>query len=217
MNVYDAVFKTNHTISIPNPYTISAPYPSQQLYHKGEALHFGITLFGNACEYQEEIIDAARHMCHGKLENCIMEQAQVVYDRIWSDQGAKSIPRADQLTIHFITPTEFFSAQKPVKEVNWNMFSDILFGRICDVIEHYTTGEFVIPYALVARKPHVTAQYHLETINFQTNKQPICAVLGKVEYKGEVTRYLTYIDLGSQLHIGKKTTRGCGEYWFEIS
>ncbi|MDR0221894.1 MAG: CRISPR system precrRNA processing endoribonuclease RAMP protein Cas6, partial [Lachnospiraceae bacterium] len=40
--------------------------------------------------------------------------------------------------------------------------------------------------------------------------------VGTVSYFGDVTRYLPYIDLGSQIHIGKKTTRACGEYVFEI-
>jgi hypothetical protein len=211
---YDAVFKTGHTTSVPNPYTISIPYPAKERYHKGEALHFGITLFGDACEYREEIEAAVRHMCHGKLENCVLEEAELIYDRIWSDNGANTIPQADHIVIHFITPTELISEQKSVKEVEWNIFIDSLFGRICDVIGNYTAGEFVIPYALFARKQQIMAQYRLETIRFQTNKQPICGVVGEVEYKGDVTRYLPYIDLGSQLHIGKKTTRGCGEYWF---
>jgi hypothetical protein len=39
---------------------------------------------------------------------------------------------------------------------------------------------------------------------------------GEVTYKRYVTRHLPYFDLESQLHIGKKTTRGCGEYWFRL-
>ena len=41
-------------------------------------------------------------------------------------------------------------------------------------------------------------------------------IVGSVRYKGDITKYLPYIDLGSQIHIGKKTTRGCGEYEFEF-
>lgn len=34
--------------------------------------------------------------------------------------------------------------------------------------------------------------------------------------EGDLKRYLSYIEMGSNLHIGKKTTYGFGQYEYEI-
>ncbi|MDR1193119.1 MAG: CRISPR system precrRNA processing endoribonuclease RAMP protein Cas6 [Peptococcaceae bacterium] len=155
-------------------------------------------------------------MCAGKLSNCVLEGGGLDYDRMWSDNGAETIPRCEELTINFLTPTEILSGKEPIREVDFNTLIDSLFGRIGGIIDNYTEGEFVIPYSLFARRPFVKAEYNLRPINFQTSGQPIYGFLGAVRYLGDVTRYLPYIDLGSQIHMGKKTTRACGEYSFEI-
>jgi hypothetical protein len=215
-SAYKQMFKVNSANSIPNPYTISVSYPSKGSYQKGDGMWFSVTLFGNACDLDGEVGKAVKNMCGGKLENCFLERDELLYDSVWSDGISGNIPHADCVTIHFLTPTEVVSSQKSVKEMDWNMFMDLLFGRICDVIGNYTDEEFVLPYALVARRPQVLAEYRLKAIRFQTNGQPIHGIMGSIRYTGDVTRYLPYIDLGSHLHIGKKTTRACGEYRYEI-
>ncbi len=213
---YGYVFKTKAEASVPNPFVISAPYPSKELYGRGDTLSFFITLLGNAANYAADITAAVQEMCHGKLENCVCEAVELLYDRVWSDAGAESIPHCDALTVNFVTPAEILSGKEPVKELEFSMFIDSLFGRISGVIDHYTDGQFVIPYTLMANKPRVQAAFDVKEIKLQTNQQPISGFTGTVKYYGNVTRYLPYIDLGSQLHIGKKTTRACGEYRFEI-
>jgi len=213
---YREVFKTENADSIPNPYTISVPYPSKVNYKKGDVLTFDVILFGKACEFSDEVATAVKHMCRGKLENCLPCGDELIYDRVWSDAGAESIPDTGSLTIFFKTPTEFLSSHEPVWKIDWNTFVDILFGRICDIIGNYTESEFVLPYPLIARRPFVTADYSLTPVHLIVGTIPINGVLGSVKYTGNVTRYLPYIDLGSQIHIGKKTTLACGEYSFEI-
>jgi hypothetical protein len=213
---YERMFKINSAESIPNPYTISVPYPSKVCYKKDDALAFEITLFGLACEFGDDVTAAARDMCKGKLENCVTDGHELIYDREWSDAGAESMPYCGELTVHFLTPTEIHSGKEPLMEIDFNTFIDSLFGRISDIIGNYTDGELVIPYSLVARRPFVQAEYNLKSVEFKTSGQPIRAVTGRIKYSGDVTRYLPYIDLGSQTHIGKKTTRACGEYSFEI-
>jgi hypothetical protein len=214
--VYERVFKIEAAESVPNPYAISALYPSEMRYKAGDALSFSLTLFGDACDYSADFETAAKEMCRGKLENCIFRACETEYDRVWSDSGAESIPPRDEIRIKFVTPTEILSGKQPVREVAFETFIDSLLGRIGGIIDNYTDAEFVIPYALIAKKPFVAAEYDLEPIDFQTSGQPINGFWGTVRYTGGITRYLPYIDLGSQLHIGKKTTRSCGEYSFEI-
>jgi hypothetical protein len=209
---YERVFKVKAAESVPNPYAISVPFAPETRYKAGEALRFALTLFGNACVYGEAFVAAARDMCRGRLANCVFDGWELEFDRVWSDAGAESIPPADAITVRFLTPAEIQNGRPTLTELTFEMFIDSLFGRIGNIIDHYTDGEFVLPYALIMRKPFVTAEYDLKPAIFQTNGQPINGVLGNVTYTGNITRYLPYIDLGSQIHIGKKTTRACGEY-----
>ena len=230
--VYDAVFKVVEGESVPNPFVISAPYPCKDKYRAGkivkyragesveykagERLEFFITLFGSACAYDKDIVDAASLMCRGKLAGAVLFDVRCEYSRTWSDSNADTIPFCDALMIEFITPTELLSSKQPVYEPDFSAFIDSLLGRISAIIDNYGENEFIIPYSLIARKPKVSAKYELEQILIHSNSHPISGFIGGIDYFGDVTRYLPYIDLGSQLHLGKKTTRSCGEYVFSI-
>ena len=215
-DAYSNVFKVSSDASVPNPYAISAPYPSKGKYTAGDELSFNITLFGNAASYTPEILTAAACMCRGKFQNAICHNRSLVYDTEWSDNGADSIPHCDTLIVQFLSPTEILNNKEPVTELSFSAFIDSLFGRIGGIIDNYTDSQFIIPYSLIADKPFVRAEYDLKSINLETNSQPIQSFIGTIRYYGDVTRYLPYIDLGSQLHICKKTTRSCGEYTYEI-
>jgi len=192
------------------------PYPCNEEYKAGDILSFYITLFGTACSFEKEVIDAAKYMCEGKLAHAQLAEYKQVYNRIWSDEGAEHIPYCNTLTVNFLTPTEIFIQGKAASQINFDLFIDRLFGRISVIIDHFGKSEFVLPYNLIANKPLIKAEYDLNMVRFNTSGQPITGVCGNVRYSGDVTRYLPYVDLGSQVHIGKKTTRACGEYAFVI-
>ena len=213
---YDAIYKIESSESVPNPFVISAPYPSRGMYSVGDTLDFSVTLFGSACCYEEETIGAVRSMCNGKLAGASLASAECEYSREWSDLGAEGIPAYDAVTICFVSPTEMLSGKQPVLEPDFSTFIDRLFGRVSAICDTYGESEFVVPYSLVARKPLVRAEYSLKPVSINSNNQPISGFIGKVSYFGDIARYLPYIDLGSQMHIGKKTTRSCGEYYFVI-
>jgi hypothetical protein len=215
--VYEAVFKVAGGESTPNPFTISAPYPGKESYHIGENMDFSLTLFGSACVYEDEIINAAKLMCNGKLSHAKLTATELEYSREWSDAGAESITPCNFLRLQFISPTQILSGKVSVYAPDFGMFIDSLLGRISAITDNYGEKEFTIPYSLIARKPFVRAEYDTKRLLITTNKQPIGGFVGTICYLGDVTRYLPYIDLGSQLHLGKKTTRSCGEYTFEIS
>jgi hypothetical protein len=215
-DVYGRVFKVDGAESAPNPFVISAAYPSKGEYGVGDELAFFITLFGSACEFEKEVAGTVRFMCEGRLAHAESAEIEPVYAREWSDDGAASISHCDALTVNFLTPTEILSGNRTATELSFNAMVDSLFGRIGYIIDNYTDGEFVLPYSLIARRPFVKAECDLKQVRLQTSGQPINGFVGTIKYSGDVTKYLPYIDLGSQIHIGKKTTRSCGEYSFEI-
>ena len=214
---YQNILKVDRGQSIPNPFVISVPYPSKGTYLAGETLSFYVTLFGSACALEQNLIDAAKMICEGKLTNTQLIESQQVYSRPWSDDGAKHIPSCNMLTIDFLTPTEIYVKSQLAKQVEFTTFMDRLFGRISGILDNYSENEFILPYSLIANKPLVRSEYDLHVVKLRTGEQPIAGFCGQVRYYGDVTRYLPYIDLGSQIHIGKKTTRSCGQYVFSIT
>jgi len=214
--VYRNMLKVDRGESIPNPFVISAPYPSNGYYITGETLSFCVTLFGSACAFEQDIINIAEMICEGKIENTQLIESLRVYSRLWSDNGAEHIPSCNMLALDFLTPTEIYVKGHLDKQFDFTTFIDRLFGRISGVLDNYGENDFVLPYNLVANKPFIKGEYDLHIAKFRTGEQPIAGVYGCVKYYGDVTRYLPYIDLGSQIHIGRKTTRSCGEYRFVI-
>jgi len=210
------ILKVNTTESIPNPIVISAPYPSKGHYLPEETLTFYITLMGSACDYAQSVTDATQWMCKGKLANTQLINCHEVYNLEWKDDGAQHIPTCEKLIINFITPTEILINKQPPKELDFTTFIDRLFLRLSGIIDNYTKSMFTIPYKLVYNKPHIQAECDLQTVKLKTSSQPILGFIGQVRFYGDVTSYLPYIDLGSQIHIGKKTSRACGEYSFKI-
>jgi hypothetical protein len=215
-SAYNSLFKVTSGESVPNPFVIAAPYPSRGVYMPGDTLEFSLTLLGTACDYEDDVIDAAKLMCKGMLSGAGLSKAECEYARNWSDAGAESIMPCGAVTLDFIAPTEILSGKEPVYAPDFATLMGSLFGRIAGIIDNYGESEFTVPYALIAKKPLIIAEYDLKQVRINSNKQPINGFVGTIRYSGDVTRYLPYIDLGSQIHIGKKTTRSCGEYYFEL-
>ena len=213
-SIYINIFKVSSVESIPNPYAISVPYPGKEKYEKGDCLNFHVTLFGYACDYTDELIQAVKGMNLGKLTNSECIDAQLVLSDNWSDEGAASIPKCEYLIVEFLSPTEILKNKSTVLKPGFSDFIDSLFGRVSGIIDNYTDEFFVLPYSYIVKKPNITAEYDLKNVSLKTGGQPINGFVGTVLYIGDVTRYLPYIDLGCLLHVGKKTTRSCGEYRF---
>jgi hypothetical protein len=186
------------------------------VYRKDEKLIFYITLIGSACEYSNEIIDAMNFISNGKLGNTELIKSKCIYARQWSDAYAENIPPCGLVTIDFTSPVELLSSKKPIYEPDFSSFIESLFGRISSLCDNYGEKQFVLPYSLFAFKPQIIAEFDIKKVSINSNNHPINGFIGKIHYSGDITRYLPYIDLGSQIHIGKRTTRSCGEYIFEI-
>jgi hypothetical protein len=202
---YEEVFKAERGVSIPQPFVIRVDYP---LKRESQGFEFGINLFGSAARYIELVQKTAREMLPGYDVECTLSESAV-----WTDEHAGTIAAVKELTVNFKTPLVL----KNLSEPSFDTFTESLFGRIADVIDNYTDGVFLLPYALLRRKPHVAARYNLRPVNITLEKPPhINGVVGAATYAGDITRYMPYIDLGSQLHAGKLTTHGCGSYTYEM-
>lgn len=89
------------------------------------------------------------------------------------------------------------------KRIDFVAFMDAVMLRIASIADIYGEQSFVVPYGLLFRKPKVEAT--------PAKGRHLCVV-----FRGPIQKYLPYIELGSQLHIGKKSTYGFGEYEYQV-
>ena len=230
-NVFKVIRSTTAFPTMPAPFVIRAPEFGKRQWQAGEALKFSILLFGSAIRWSTEILQAASTIFEGRFAQTQGAlRLQAVHDgftgqsaenelqiAVWSDTGAQSIPPVQGVKIRFLSPTQVFQDHFVVEKPEFSLFMDSLFARIAAMVDIYGEEEFVLPYGLVGRKPQVAARVSTQRITIpQDRGQRVDGIIGEIVYEGNVTRYLPYLDLGTQLHIGKKTTRGCGQYEIEI-
>jgi len=233
--VYPSIFKVAQSTAefptMPAPFVIRAPEIGKRQWRAGESMTFSIMLFGVAVRRSAEVMQAASAIFEGRFAQTEGAFAlRTVRDgfngqsgpndlqvAVWSDAGAMDIPPAQAIKIRFLSPTQIYQARFVVDKPEFALFMDSLFARISAIIDLYGEEEFTLPYARLCRKPQVTTQFSTQRVSIpQNHRQRVDGILGEILYEGEITRYLPYLDLGTQLHIGKKTTRGCGQYEIEI-
>ena len=208
----------------------------RKIYQVGESFTFNILLFGHAIGWSQAFIEAASNIFQGEFGRTrdsvrlvnIWDgyNGDLLFDgknqiklpgyRIWSDEFADNIAEVNEATIYFSTPLQIRRNKMVVKDIDFKLFINSVFSRIAAIIDLYEDQEFTIPYGLLYRLPKVSMESNFEEIKIQQKGYPIVGLLGKIHLNGALTRYMPYIDLGGQLHIGGSTTKGCGEYQIEI-
>jgi hypothetical protein len=233
--MFKSVYRDAEFTSAPNPYAIDVGSSDRREYSVGDTIQFNVLLFGSATRFAEEVVLAARAMFGGVFGGAKQALAlRSVHDGytnapvlkdgsvsapepvVWNDDGAESIKKITEIEVEFITPTQILRMSKLASEFDFDTLTDSLFNRISSIIDIYGDKEFVLPYRLPFRKPQIAVEQDLRIVTIKQEKQPIVGMVGKARYSGELTRYMPYIDLGTQLHIGKMATRGCGQYKFKI-
>jgi len=216
---------------MPAPFVIRAPAFGKRQWLTGETLVFSIMLFGEAVRRSADVLRAASAVFEGRFAQtegalelqavrdgftgqCASNELQVA---VWSDAGALDIPAAQAVKLHFLSPVQIYQTHFVVDKPDFSLFMDSLFARIAAMIDLYGEDELTLPYGLLARKPQVATQFSTQRVTIpQAHGQRVDGVIGEILYEGDITRYLPYLDLGTQLHIGKKTTRGCGQFEIEV-
>ncbi|MDR1639700.1 MAG: CRISPR system precrRNA processing endoribonuclease RAMP protein Cas6 [Clostridiales bacterium] len=215
---YSCVFKSQAQVegldSVPNPFVISFEWDKKNRYEAGDMLDFSITLIGTGCLWKDELIAAVGEMFQKKLSCLALDSVTVAYEQEWSDEG--QLPEVSTVAIHLKTPLVFLSSKALVTEIDFPSFIDSVFVRIAGINDTYGETEFVLPFSLTHRKPKIISENKLESVTIKQEKQPIVGLVGEIRFSGELTRYMPYLDLCSEIHMGKMTTRGCGRYEYTI-
>jgi len=217
---YGQVFKigelsSNENGALPNPYSVKVRYNGLRQHQSGEQFPFTFLLFGSAIDFADDVCAAICCMFKEKLADMTLLGLQKT-ELTWQDTSTDACPTVSALTLDFITPTQIMLEKKHVTELTFESFLKTLLQRISTVTDSYGETNFILPYSLSSRIPHITTTCDLRSVEINQGEFSIKGFLGTVRFSGDLTKYMPYIALGSMLHIGKMTTRGCGEYLCEI-
>jgi hypothetical protein len=144
---------------------------------------------------------------------------------LWTDEYEPNA--VSKIELYLLTPMRLLqkaekgSGKELLREPDFAMFIDSLFARIAAITDIYGDSPFVLPYGLCYRKPFVTAEAETEEITVEqerrSKKHVTRGIIGKLQFTGNISAYMPYIELGRRLHIGKLTTRGFGAYSYRIT
>lgn len=237
---YAVVFKSVNCpegfSTVPNPYVLEVPMGNRRKYYKADSFCFQMLLFGTATVWTLVIIEAMNRAFQGifaDTEGClrlrrVLDQyaGQLVFEegeftsepeiKQWCDEYGDRLDDVNEVEIELLSPLRIISQKRVMAKMNFPLFMDSLFSRIAGIIDLYGDSEFVLPYGLLYRKPYVTTKNHLKRITITQEEFSFYGVAGHFFLRGPLEKYLPYIDLGTQLHIGKLTTRGFGQYELKV-
>lgn len=227
--IYRKVFKplplSGEFTTQPAPFVLEVSGMNQTRIKKGRELSFCITVFGDRIRYWEEILLSAVAVFERDKESfnrsfSITEISSAIENKsiwrrgeliseplaaLWSDsyENTRDMNKEEEIRLM----VDFKSAlltKESHEYLSFQDFIDFLFYRAASIIDLYEDEEFIIPYRLLNRKPYVTTEYLRKGDK------------NKLIFTGRIAGYLPYIDIGSYLHLGKKSTYGFGEYTYEI-
>lgn len=225
--VFKPVDKSLEFTTAPSPFVIEMSEFDKIEIKKGENLSFSITIFGERVIYWEDMLQAVVYsfMKGDKIFNASLEIVKVISEMerkvIWENGKVIASPNAalwnddvvgdiygydfNKIKIKIKFTSALLLKDELTKEWKFEDFIDAIFYRIASITDLYEDSRFCILYGLLCRKPYIKT----EIISLRNNKPEFII-------EGDLKRYLPYIDIGSHLHIGKKTTYGFGHYKYEI-
>lgn len=235
--VYSNVFKSKYTTeylpTVPNPFTIDIG-KTKRIYISGDKLCFGVTLIGDAIYYCDNFIEAVKYAAEhnfgernlpvelvsvrDEFSDALLKSADdfdTEYDHIyaeWTDNNAQN--EADHIHIEFLTP--FIYSNQNCENITFYEFMDRLFDRISAITDVYGDNEFVLPYNFAVHKNKIKTVCDLKPVIVKQKNKEYEASIGAIDFYGNLTRYIPYIILGQEIHFGKMTTRGFGQYKVDI-
>lgn len=235
--IYGEVFKPVKThpefTTLLSPFVLSVSGMGGERIEKGELCHFSFSLFGKCTSYWQEVIEAFKAV-FGSSERVFVREEERLndsfellrvesaldgttvyeagryiadpYAAIWSDANVFELMesgREEDIELDIKFASRLLLKNEEYANIDFSKFMDYIMLRLSGMVDLYEGGHFAVPYGLLYRKPKVDV-----------------AVKERgelhIRFRGAIAAYLPYIEAGAQLHVGKNSTCGFGEYQYEI-
>lgn len=204
----------------PRPFVFRASHLDGRTVREGEAFHFDVHLFDvqePAIEYfARSFAGIAREGLgpgRGRAELAAVHRSSISVDL---EEVHEAVNR---VRIRFLTPTELKSGNEVVERPEFG----ILFGRLRDRISTlrmlYGAGPLDIDFRSMGERAGAVriTQCDLEHTGAERlssrtgQRHSLGGVVGEVEYAGDLTEFLPYLQLGKWVGVGRHTVWGKGE------
>jgi CRISPR-associated endoribonuclease Cas6 len=126
----------------------------------------------------------------------------------------------DTLTLNFLTPTRIKYRDSYITNMEFHIMIRNLLRRVAMMMFFHCDTELKVDYTeLITSAKNVDVQHwdlkwhDWERYSTRKNTEMrLGGFIGNVTYKGDFERFMPFIALGEQIHIGKSTTFGLGKY-----
>ena len=223
---------------IVKPYMIIPPEicMPQTVVRQGEQLNFEILLIGEAVKYAASLIAALEQIhCFGLgarrypfyLSEIVNRHEQRI---IWrKGQHLRSSMKAAIMPCHELTdatgtvikistPLRIRHGGRLVENLSFQTLIRNITNRIIALTERYggwaDRKEAEMLQGLAAEVRTVKEELHLEHMKRYSNrsngKMDVSGLMGELEYEGNLTPFVPWLDAAQKLHVGRNTTFGMG-------
>lgn len=225
----------------PSPFIIEPPCVAKRKYTAGERLRFNLLLIGRSTGYLPYFIVSVENMLQkglgtgrysfrlkdirdfytnkvifidGKLNN------ENIKTNTWSMKTDNKSASMKEIGIRFITPFRYVFKGKVNSSLDFTVFVKNVLRRLSILSSIYCGYKLNIDYSSLldeARRVEV-AESKLRWYDWQrySGKQDakikMGGFIGDILFKGDITPFFQFIEIGSIIHIGKGCTMGMGKY-----
>ncbi|MBF0112993.1 MAG: CRISPR system precrRNA processing endoribonuclease RAMP protein Cas6 [Desulfamplus sp.] len=141
------------------------------------------------------------------------------------EDGDRALSGAGKVTMQIHTPLRIIARKAPIANLPFPLLMRNIIRRTTSLLNVYGNGEPDIDYAgLVAEAENITiASNSLEWFDWkrysstQDKKMFMGGLVGKVEYQGDFTPFLPFMEMAQKVHVGKNTAFGLGKISYILS
>jgi len=229
---------------VPKPFIIEPPLSHKGVYSGSETFKFNLILIGQAVNYFPYFFLAFSHLGEfgiGKgRKKFTIEKVEQIYpvEKTIYENGNDYIEKplstplnftepvgVENIIFDFLTPVKIKHNGKYLSVIEFHQFFRNLLRRISLLSFFWCNSEIGFDWKnLIEESKKVRiSRCNLRWIDFyrystrQHQSMKIGGVVGKIEYTGDLDKFLPFIELGKYIHIGKNTTFGLGQYTYTYS
>jgi hypothetical protein len=229
------------------PFVIEAPYRARHTYRPRERLGFDVLLIGRAIAYLPYFLLAFEELGrvgigHPPGRYVLQrisavhpwrDEQELAYDGVEVRVGSHDLTAsyadvaacacalpADQLTLHFLTPTRIKYRDRYVAQPDFHVLVRALLRRLSTLAAcHCNTAWPGDARALIAAAERVdTTHAAVSWVDWdrfsgrQQQRVPLGGFVGEMTYAGDLAAFRPLLAMGALVHIGKATVFGHGRY-----
>ena len=133
-------------------------------------------------------------------------------------------PGVNQVTIHFVTPTELKAGEGLSTLPTFEPLVARLRDRISNLGQQYGHGPLDLDFRALAAQARTIEMSNVQLHHVAAERQssrtgqthPLSGFVGQVTYTGNLDAFLPYLRIGQYTGVGRQTVWGKGELRLEI-